>query len=54
MIQSAIAENIKSIIERKGLKHKAVAERAGYTSGQFSALLNRRCSDYRSAGCDAR
>ena len=42
MIRSAIAENTKSIIERRGLKQRAVAERAGFSIQQFSALLNHR------------
>lgn len=42
MIQSAIAENTKRIIEYRGLKQKVVAKRAGYSIQQFSALLNKR------------
>lgn len=42
MIQSNIAENTKRIIERRGLKHKAIAQRAGFSIQQFSALLNHR------------
>lgn len=42
MVQTAIAENTKRIIERRGLKHRAVAERAGFSVQQFSALLNNR------------
>lgn len=42
MIQSAIAENTKRIIECKGLKQKAVAKRAGLSIQQLSALLNHR------------
>lgn len=41
--------NIRAIIDRKGLKHKSIAEKAGYTVQQFSNLLNCRktieCSD---------
>lgn len=42
MIQSAIAENTKRIIEHRGLKHKAIAQKAGLSIQQFSALLNNR------------
>lgn len=42
MIRSYIAENAKRIINDKGLKHTAVAARAGYSTQQFSALLNNR------------
>lgn len=42
MIQSAIAENTKRIIELRGLKQRVVAERAGFSVQQFSALLNHR------------
>lgn len=42
MIQSVTADNIKRIIARRGLKQKAVAERAGFSIQQFSALLNHR------------
>ena len=41
--------NIRSIIDSKGLKHKVIAEKAGYSIQQFSNLLNQRknieCSD---------
>lgn len=39
---SLIATNIKKIINSRGLKHLAVARKAGYTQGQFSNLLNGR------------
>lgn len=39
---SIVAQNTKSIIEKRGLKNKAVAEKAGYTENQFSNLLNDR------------
>lgn len=42
MERSIIAENTKKIIASKGLKRKAVAERAGFSEKQFSALLNNR------------
>lgn len=34
--------NIRRIIEYKGLKQCAVAEKAGYSSYQFSSMLNGR------------
>lgn len=34
-----VAENTRRIIEERGLKQKAVAEKAGYTEQQFSNLL---------------
>lgn len=36
---SPIAENIKKIISKKGLKQLAVAKQAGYTPNAFSAML---------------
>lgn len=42
MSQTGIIENTRRIIEKKGMKHRAVAERAGFSEKQFSALLNRR------------
>ncbi len=36
------AENILKIINDKGLKQKAVAEKAGYSRQQFSDMLNGR------------
>ena len=42
MVQNVIAENVRSIIDKKGLKHRVVAERAGFSDKQFSAILNRR------------
>ena len=42
MVQNVIAENIRKIIDEKGLKHRAVAARAGFSDKQFSAILNRR------------
>lgn len=35
-----VAEMTKKIIKEKGLKHKYVAEQAGYTEKKFSYLLN--------------
>lgn len=34
-----VAENTRKIINEKGLKQKAVAEKAGYTERVFSDLL---------------
>lgn len=42
MKESVVAGNVKRIIKLRGLKNKAVAENAGYTEKQFSALLNNR------------
>ena len=42
MVKSLIAENTKRIISEKGMKKRAVAERAGFSESQFSALLNNR------------
>ena len=42
MTKSIIAENIGRIIDERGLKKRAVAERAGFSQGQFSAMLNHR------------
>ena len=39
---SDIILNIKSIIDRKGMKQKAVAEKAGFTPQEFSNILNDR------------
>lgn len=42
MIRSRIADNTRRIIAEKGLKHRAVADKAGFTAKQFSAILNHR------------
>lgn len=42
MTKSIIAENIGRIIDERGLKKRAVAERAGFSKSQFSAMLNNR------------
>lgn len=42
MNNTSIIENTRRIINRKGLKNRAVAERAGLSDKQFSALLNHR------------
>ena len=39
---SIIAENVKKIIEDKGVKHCVIAKRAGYSRQKFSAMLNGR------------
>ena len=42
MEESIIATNARRIISARGLKNRAVAERAGYSEQQFSAMLNHR------------
>ena len=42
LVESVIAENVRKIIDRKGLKHRAVATKAGFSDKQFSAILTRR------------
>ena len=37
-----IINNIKRIIEEKGMKQVAIAERAGFTASEFSNMLNGR------------
>lgn len=37
-----IIKNTKKIIQERGIKQKAVAEKAGYTAQQFSGMLNGR------------
>ena len=39
---NSVAENTKAIMNEKGLKHKSVAEKAGYSVQQFSNMLNGR------------
>lgn len=39
---NSVAENAKKIMEKQGVKHKAIAERAGYSVQQFSSMLNGR------------
>lgn len=41
-INASVPENIDRIIEAKGLKQNAVAERAGFSKQQLSAMLNGR------------
>lgn len=43
---SMVEENIRRIIELKGLKHRVVAIRAGLTPQQFSDMLNGRRNIY--------
>lgn len=38
----SVAKNIKEIILRKGLKQKSVAEKAGFSEKDFSAMLTNR------------
>lgn len=42
MIRSVIAENTRRIISAKGLKQRSVAEKAGFSEKQFSALMTGR------------
>lgn len=42
MIQTAIVDNTRRIIAERGLKKRAVAEMAGFSENQFSAILNKR------------
>lgn len=42
MIESIVAKNTRRIIEERGLKKVAIAERAGLSAQQFSAILNNR------------
>lgn len=35
-----LVHNIKNIIDEKGLKQKAVAEKSGFTEPQFSNMMN--------------
>ena len=41
-MKSIAAQNIKDIIREKGLKSSYVAEKAGYSQQQFSAMMNGR------------
>ncbi|MCX4339960.1 MAG: helix-turn-helix transcriptional regulator [Lachnospiraceae bacterium] len=41
-MESAIAQNVRSIIEEKGLKQCSVAEKAGYSKQTFNAMLTGR------------
>jgi len=42
MVESAIADNTKRIIKERGLKNRAVAQKAGFYEQQFSSILNKR------------
>ena len=42
MERTSVAENTKRIIAEKGLKQRAVAIKAGFSEGQFSALMTGR------------
>lgn len=42
MIESVTAHRIGELIERKGLKRRAVAKAAGYSEMQLSAMLHGR------------
>jgi len=41
-LKSVTSENIRKIIQDKGLKQIAVAEKAGYSNGKFNNMLNGR------------
>ena len=41
-----VAENVKRIINEKGLKQKTVAMKAGYTEKQLSNMLSKRKNIY--------
>ncbi len=41
-MNSIVAQNVKAIIKEKCLKQSAIAERAGYSVQQFSAMMNGR------------
>lgn len=42
MYDSVIAKNARRIINEKGFKQRAIAEKAGFSEQQLSALLNGR------------
>lgn len=42
MYQTCVADNIKRIISEKGYKQTAIAQKAGHSSQQFSAIVCRR------------
>lgn len=42
MCENCVANNMRRIMRERGLKHRAVAERAGFSEQQFSAMLNGR------------
>lgn len=42
MQRSIVAQNTRRIIAERGIKIRVVAEKAGYSMQQFSAMLNNR------------
>ena len=42
MDKNCVANNVRRIMHDRGLKHRAVAARAGFSEQQFSAMLNNR------------
>ena len=42
MATTNVSDNVRRIIRDRGLKHRAVASRAGFSEQQFSSILNRR------------
>ena len=41
-MNSIVAPNIKRLIKESGMKQKVIAERAGYSAHQLSAMVNGR------------
>ncbi len=41
-MNNVVTSNIRKILDERGLKQCAVAEKAGYTKQQFNAMLNGR------------
>ena len=41
-MDNVVTSNIRKILDERGLKQCAVAEKAGYTKQQFNAMLNGR------------
>ena len=42
LVESIIADNIRRIIDSKGMKIRSVAKLAGFSEDQLSAILNQR------------
>lgn len=42
LYNGCLAKSIKGVIKQKGLKQKNVAEKAGFSEKEFSAILNNR------------
>ena len=39
---SVVAQNLRRIMDDRGFRYRSIAEKAGYSIGQFSSLLNGR------------